>query len=186
MSIATPSRGILNFKTVPVDCTKCEYCGDLTDLTDDAKRALIDSTVFHKLEEERLILIQMRKLFDRHPNSKHKTYLAYTGRLYRENITPEPDPKFEKDLSNYPDIEKLISTSFFDIESRENFTSGNKKSELLISQEHNILCDKCGSLFVVPQSSYNMFGSYEDHIGVERSHRWRKNLMRLDDEGKLI
>ena len=60
MSIASPYSGILNFKTIPVDCTKCEYYGNLTDLPDEAKRALIDSTVFHNLEEERLILIQMR------------------------------------------------------------------------------------------------------------------------------
>ena len=50
MSIAAPYRGILNFKTIPVDCTKCEYYGDLTDLTDEAKRALIESTVFHERE----------------------------------------------------------------------------------------------------------------------------------------
>jgi len=130
MSIAAPSRGILNFKTVPVDCTKCEYCGDLTDLTDEAKRALIDSTVFHELEEERLLaLSEMR------------------------------EPRA--------------------------FVRDNAKSELLISQEQNISCDKCGSLFVVPDSFFQMVGIYEDNIGVERSHRWRKSLMKLDDEGKL-
>ena len=185
MSIARPSRGILNFKIIPVDCTKCEYYGDLTDLPDEAKRALIDSTFFHQLEEERLGLIQMRELFDRHPDSRHEMIVTYTGSLFREKVAPEPDPEFEKDLA-YSHVKKFIGTSFFSIEARERFTSYNKKSELLISQEHNISCDKCGSLFVVPKSFCSMVGSYEDNIGLERSHRWQKNLMRFDGEGKLI
>ena len=131
MSIANPSAGILNFKTIPVDCTRCEYYGDLTDLPDEAKRALIASTVFHNLEEERL-----------------------------SSLSEMREPRA--------------------------FVKNNSKSELLISQEHNISCDKCGSLLVVPQSFYSMVGSYEDDICHERSHRWQKNLMRLDDEGKLI
>jgi len=131
MSIATPSRGIQNFKTVPVDCTKCEYCGDLTDLTDEAKRALIDSTVFHNLEEERLSALSEMK-----------------------------EPRA--------------------------FVKNNSKSLLLMYEEQNITCDKCGSLLVVPQSFYQMVGSYEDKICLERSHRWQKNLMKLDGEGKLI
>ncbi len=131
MSIAKPSSGILNFKTVPVDCTRCEYYGNLTGLTDEAKAALIDSTVFHNLEEERLTSLS-------------------------ENREPRA------------------------------FVRGNSKSELLISQEQNITCEKCGSLFVVPQLFYQMVGSYEDNINLERSRRYKKNLMRLDDEGKLI
>ena len=131
MSIAKPTSGILNFKTVPVDCTKCEYCGDLTDLTDEAKAALIDSTSFHNLEEERLLSLS-------------------------EKREPRAAVRY------------------------------NKKSELLISQEQNISCDKCGSLFVVPQSFYSMVGRYRDDINLERSRRWRKNLMRLDEDGELI
>jgi len=130
MTIAAPSRGILNFKTVPVDCTKCEYCGDLTNLTDEAKKALIDSTVFHELEEERLLALS-------------------------ENREPRA------------------------------FVRDNSKSGLLISQEQNISCDKCGSLFVVPDSFFQMVGQYEDDIGVERSHRWQKNLMKLDENSEL-
>ena len=131
MSIANPSAGILNFKTVPVDCTKCEYYGDLTDLPDEAKRALIHSTTFHKLEDERLSALSEKR------------------------------------------------------EPRE-FVKNNSKSALLISQEQNITCEKCGSLLVVPQTFYSMVGSYEDNICLERSHRWKKNLRRLDGEGKLI
>lgn len=130
MTIATPSRGILNFKTVPVDCTKCEYCGDLTDLTDEAKKALIDSTVFHLLEEERL-----------------------------SSLSEMREPRA--------------------------FVRGNSKSWLLKSQEQNITCDKCGSLFVVPESFYQMVGNYEDLIAHERSRRWQKKLMKLDENGEL-
>ena len=124
MTIASPSRGILNFKSIPVDCTKCVYCGDLTDLTDEAKRALIDSTVFHMLEEERLETLRRNE---------------------------EPGPRLQY----------------------------NSKTELLINQAHDISCDKCGSLFVVPQSFFYMVGSYEDTICLERSRRLQKNLKKL-------
>ena len=131
MSIAAPSAGILNFKTIPVDCTSCEYYGDLTDITDEAKRALIDSTTFHHREEERFSAI---------------------------NAMREPRA----------------------------FVQNNSKSELLLSQEQNITCEKCGSLFVVPKSFYQMVGSYQDRIAHERSWRWKKGLRQLDGEGKLI
>ena len=126
-----------------------------------------------------------RALFDRHPNSRHKMIVMYTGSLYKEKVAAEPDPEFENDL-DYSHVKKFIGTSFFSLETRENFTKNNSKSELLISQEQKITCDKCGSLLVVPQSFYQMVGHYEDDICHDRSHRWRKNLMKLDGEGKLI
>jgi hypothetical protein len=49
MSIATPVRGILKFRTVPVDCFSCIYYGDLSDISDDAKKALIGATTVNHL-----------------------------------------------------------------------------------------------------------------------------------------
>ncbi len=188
MSIANPSAGILNFKTIPVDCSSCFYYGDLLDISDDDKRALIGATTAHQLNEEQKILLKIQELFNRHPNSKHQIILDFTSRskLFGGNIEPEPDPEFEKDLNDNPDIAKHMTNRLFNLETRLYFT-GDAGIRLQSFQNRiDIACPKCGSVLIVPQSFYRMVGSYEDAIGIERSHRWQKDLREIDGEGKFM
>ncbi|MFK5984812.1 MAG: hypothetical protein QM479_05250 [Pseudomonadota bacterium] len=188
MSIANPSAGILNFKTIPVDCTRCEYYGDISDISDDDKKALIGATTSHQLNEERKMLLKIQELFNRHPNSKHKIILDCTSRsvMFGGDIEPEPDSEFEKDLNDNPDIAKHMRNTIFNLETRLQFTGDAGIRFQSFQNRIDITCPKCGSLFVVPQSFYSMVGHYEDEICLERSRRWRKNLMRLDEGGELI
>lgn len=188
MSIANPYSGIQNFKTIPVDCSSCEYYGDLSDISDDAKKALIGATTAHQLNEEQKMLLKIQELFNRHPNSKHKIILDCTSRskLYGGNIEPEPDPEFEKDLNDNPDIVSHMRNTIFNLETRLYFTGDAGIRFQSFQNRKDITCPKCGSLFVVPQSFYSMVGSYEDNINLERSYRFRKNLKQLDGVGKLI
>lgn len=178
MSIANPTAGILNFKTIPVDCSSCEYYGGLSNISDDTKKVLIGATIAHRLNEERIMLARIRELFNRHVNSKHEIILRCTSRsvLYGGNITPEPDPEFEKDLDENPDIAEHMRNRIFNLETREIFTKDVGKRLQPFQNRKDITCPKCGSCLVVPNTFYNMVGSYEDEIAHERSRKFAKFL----------
>ncbi|MDT8451552.1 MAG: hypothetical protein RQ936_02260 [Gammaproteobacteria bacterium] len=175
MSIANPSRGILNFKTIPVDCSSCEYYGDLSNVSDDTKIALIGATTAHQFNEERKMLMKIQELFNRHPNSKHKIILNCTSRSvsYGGDITPEPDPEFEKDLHDNPDIAEYMRNKIFALKIRLYLTRDADKKLQSFQNRKDITCPNCGSCLVVPNSFYHMVGSYQDDICLERSRNPR-------------
>lgn len=179
MTIARPYIGILNFKIIPVDCSICEYYGNLLDINDDTKKALIGATVAHSLNEERKMLIRIRELVNRHLNSKHKMILRFTSKAtsYKDSSTSEPDPAFEKDLANNPDISTYLRDTCFDLDSRENFTKDQEAELQTFHNRKDIKCPKCSACLVVPYGFYKLVGRYEDDIAYERSKRISK-LMR--------
>ena len=169
MSIANPTAGILNFKTIPVDCSSCEYYGDFSDVSDDTKKALIGSTTTHRLNEEREMLVRIRELFSRHVNSKHEIILRCTSRsvLFGGNIAPEPDPEFEKDLDENPDIAEHMRNTFFKLEAREIFTKDAGKRLQSFQNRKDIACPKCGSCLVVPNTFYSMVAIITQPLGLK-------------------
>ena len=179
MSIANPCRGILNFKTIPVDCPSCEYYGDMSDVSDDTKKALIGATIDRELNEEREMIVRTRELFNRHLSSKHEIILRCTPGLYSANTEPESDPEFEKDLDGNPDIAEYIRNRT-NLEAREILTKDADKRLQSFQNRKDITCQKCGSCLVVPNYFYHMVGSYENEIALERSRnpRFRSTAFR--------
>lgn len=171
MTIATPASGILNFKIIPVDCSCCEYYGDLSNSSDDTKMVLLKATTTNRLNEERKMLMRIRELFNCHPNSKHKKIINFTSEMIRQNILPEVDENLEKDLNDNPDISEYMRDNVFDLASREDFTKDSNDKLQALKDRKDIACPKCKSVLVLPNFFYSMIGSYEDNIAHERSRR---------------
>jgi hypothetical protein len=121
------------------------------------------------------MLLKIQTLFNRHPNTKHEIILDYTSRskLRGGDTSPEPDPKFEKDLDDNPDIAEYIRKNFFNLETRLQFTTDVDKSLESFQDQIEIACPKCDSYLVVPNAFYSMVGNYQDKIDLERSRNPR-------------
>ena len=185
MSIANPNAGIVNFKTIPVNCAICSYYEDLTDISDVTKKALIDISYSHQLNEELKSTIRAEELFNRHPNSKHELVLEYFSEPDSDDVSPEPDEAFEKDLDDNPDIAKFIIGGHF-VKGGRLFVRGRDKELQNYIDQLGKSCPLCGSYLVLPDVFLSMVGSYLDNIALERSRLFVKRLKASERENKSI
>lgn len=179
MTIANPVRGILTFNSILVDCSSCEYYGQISNISDHAKKDLVKATSRFRLNEERKMLLRVQELFTRHPHSKHETILYWTSRskIRGGNVTPEPDPEYEKDLGENPDVAEYLSQNFANLENRLDFTKDSEKELRSFDNHKEIACPECGSSLVVPERLYMFMGSYLDDIGYGQIKRHTKMVI---------
>jgi hypothetical protein len=113
MTIASPSSGVLHFNKIPVECSHCDYSNVRSEFSDETKQAIIQATIYFDMGKERKMLRRIRLLFDRHPNSRHRKILAFTSNS--KKLTATPDPEFESDLLDNPEIKEYLKSHYFDL-----------------------------------------------------------------------
>ncbi|MBX2850759.1 MAG: hypothetical protein KTR15_03315 [Phycisphaeraceae bacterium] len=149
-----PAEAILKHLVIPVFCVKCGSQTRLDSLSDSEKKSLVEMTSFQNALEERRMLIRIKQLFDRFPDSKHASIMC---KLFPRDRRPgfEPDAAFDEALGNQPDIKKYLSKRSFLLPARLRAIEAQVVQYQNELSDYSIQCQKCFDLLAIDKEFFN-------------------------------
>ena len=141
MVVIEKEFAIRQVSSIPILCDHCGQENTLLDPTDQVCDALVSASYIHEFQQELALLKRTQALFDRFPDSRHHSKLAKEYLAQRPKA--QPDPEFEKDLSEDTDLKAFLRTTGFWLPARLN---GVQESLIQWQKEldhHSIQCSSC-------------------------------------------
>lgn len=124
---------------------------------------LIDSSSFHSLSNELILLRRLQEMVDTFPDSKHP--LIHSKRRNSKRLgNAEPDARIDYVLNQDPELRDFLTNCGFDIDARLTFVEERVSAMRFATGHPDIACKQCGNYLFLPDSFLSEVGSYLERL----------------------